>query len=133
MISNIKRIEKKIEEVVEPQKNEVIKEQIDLNKYTANEIKEYMCYKMLLEIANESDTEYKKALEVVEDRVIKRLVKRTCSQSSSSIRTNNLSRVIPALLTKISIVPNSACIASMFSFTAFLSAISNLYAFVKLL
>lgn len=49
--------------------------EIDLNNYTANELKEYMCYKMLLEIAKENDLEYKKAMEVVEDRVIKRLKK----------------------------------------------------------
>lgn len=62
----------KIDKVV----NEEEKEIIDLNKYTATELDEYMCYKKLLENLKDNDIDYKKALEVVEDRVIKRLLKR---------------------------------------------------------
>lgn len=51
------------------------KQEVDLNKLNDRELKTYLYCKFLLEQVKEYDIEYKKAMEVVEDRVIKKLKK----------------------------------------------------------
>lgn len=67
-----------IQKLLYNKKEEILEEntkELELKKYTVEELEEYLSYLKLLKISNETDQEYKKAMEIVEDRVIKRLKK----------------------------------------------------------
>ena len=51
------------------------KQEVDLNKLNESELKTYLYCKFLLEQVKEYDNEYKKAMEVVEDKILKKIIR----------------------------------------------------------